>query len=211
MRLLLVGLLSFAFLGCFGSEGPVGPRGLQGDVGPRGLKGDTGDDGDTGDTGVEGLHCWDLDGDAACDLEDPGIEDLDGDGSCTVADCRPAPQGAAAVTAAEVQVFDGTSPTTWTALDLSGVVGLSHAWVMLRLSSDPASPSLDVVAFRAQGDPANYPVDRSPAGSNQVDVTPGGSGMVVVTTDGQGVIEWTASQAVDDITIDVISWIGVAG
>jgi hypothetical protein len=38
-----------------------------------------------GGTGPAGASCWDLDEDAACDLDS---EDLDGSGACSVADCR---------------------------------------------------------------------------------------------------------------------------
>jgi Collagen triple helix repeat (20 copies) len=89
--------------GSQGPQGEAGPQGPQGDAGPQGLTGAQGPSGpqglqgDPGVAGADGLHCWDLDGNSACDL---GSEDLDGDSTCTVADCqgRTGPPGPAGVT-----------------------------------------------------------------------------------------------------------------
>jgi len=42
-----------------------------------------------GPPGADGLPCWDLDGNGACDT---ATEDMDGDGACGVSDCQ-GPQG----------------------------------------------------------------------------------------------------------------------
>ncbi len=72
--------------GIQGDTGPQGPQGIQGDTGPQGLQGiqgDTGPQGPQGVTGVDGLSCWDLNGDGIFDLE----EDINTDGQANTADC----------------------------------------------------------------------------------------------------------------------------
>ncbi len=90
--LVLAGLLAF---GCSdngadgkdGMDGDAGPQGEQGEQGEQGAKGDPGAPGakgDQGDPGADGISCWDLNSNNACDAAD---EDINGDGECTVADC----------------------------------------------------------------------------------------------------------------------------
>ncbi|NOZ09243.1 MAG: collagen-like protein [FCB group bacterium] len=68
-----------------GNPGPAGPQGETGPQGPEGPQGPQ------GDPGVNGLDCWDLDGDAVCDTG----EDVNSDSVCDALDCTgPAgPQG----------------------------------------------------------------------------------------------------------------------
>lgn len=109
--------------GPIGSQGPQGEQGLRGDkgdtgaTGPQGERGLTGEKGDKGDTGaigppgeigpegspgepgkdgIDGLHCWDLDANGECDLE----EDKNDDNVCDATDCQ-GPPGIGAI-----QVFD---------------------------------------------------------------------------------------------------------
>ncbi len=78
----------FAFVAA--NPGPVGP---QGEIGPQGPQGVQGDAGPQGDPGTDGLHCWDLDGDAVCD----SWEDVNMDSVCDASDCigPVGPQGPA--------------------------------------------------------------------------------------------------------------------
>jgi len=92
------------------------------------------------------------------------------------------------VTLVDVQVFSGTSPTTYTDLDLSGVVGANEAIVMLRVYNDinPAT-----YYFRENG----RTVDTSPDG-----VMGGSAGSIeeiyfIVKTDSSGIVEWMSSVA----------------
>jgi len=77
-------------------QGPAGPQGPLGDVGPAGAEGPagpqgpTGSQGPAGSAGANGLSCWDLDGNGACDT---GTEDVNGDGACGAQDCQ-GPAGA---------------------------------------------------------------------------------------------------------------------
>ncbi len=107
-----------------GPQGPVGPQGQKGDKGDTGATGEqglTGDKGDKGDAGaigpqgppgevgpegpqgiagldgIDGLHCWDLNGNYACDLPD---EDKNDDEECNVSDCQGQPGVGA------IQVYD---------------------------------------------------------------------------------------------------------
>jgi hypothetical protein len=54
--------------------------------GTDGATGPPGSDGVDGINGTDGIHCWDLNGNGACDLAE---EDLNDDGECNVTDCVP--------------------------------------------------------------------------------------------------------------------------
>jgi hypothetical protein len=77
-----------------GATGPQGDQGLQGDTGATGSQGPQGDTGPEGPQGIagldgtDGLHCWDLNGNYACDLPD---EDKNDDDECDVSDCQGPP------------------------------------------------------------------------------------------------------------------------
>ena len=178
-------------------ECPQGPQGEAGEAGDDGIAGIDGLD------GQDGLHCWDLDEDGECSVSD---EDVDGDGACTTADCRstePA-EGASSVQIVEVLVFEGTSPTEWTDLDLSDVVGDRAAFVSIRVTNDGDWSNLNVAAFRANEDTASYSTNETPLGSNKVNLGGNGSsGMVVTYTDDHGVVEWKTSDAREDMLVEV--------
>ena len=94
------------------------------------------------------------------------------------------------VTFNTTQVFSGTSPTTFTDLDLSGVVGANSAVVLLKVLYNGTTTSDQVVAFRKYGE-----------------TVLGGSSHVVkaadyyrfqyflVPTDAGGIVEWRAGAA----------------
>jgi hypothetical protein len=73
--------------GLQGEKGDPGEQGLKGDKGDTGDQGLKGDKGDKGDAGMDGVHCWDLDENGACDLV---TEDKNGDTACDVDDCYSA-------------------------------------------------------------------------------------------------------------------------
>ncbi len=110
----LLAITLFTVAAC-GSEGPAGemgdpgPMGTMGNPGAPGQDGEDGTDGtngtngSNGSNGSAGLACWDLNGNAACDVAQ---EDRTGDLACTVADCQGAvgpqgPQGPAGATAGQ--------------------------------------------------------------------------------------------------------------
>ena len=65
----------------------MGPKGDQGDPGPKGDKGDQGDlgpKGDQGEPGLDGLSCWDLNGNSIANTG----EDINGDGLFNAFDCK---------------------------------------------------------------------------------------------------------------------------
>jgi hypothetical protein len=71
-----------------GETGPQGPAGADGAPGPEGPPGPAGADGAPGPegaAGIDGLNCWDLNGNGTCDL---ATEDNSGDGVCDALDCQ---------------------------------------------------------------------------------------------------------------------------
>lgn len=112
----------------------------------------------------------------------------------------------AVLTVAETEVFDGTSPTSWTDLDLSSVVGANVALVMLKVLSTGEG---EVKAFRKNGD-----TDESYSGGGSDYVSWGVSTVdtktiytnVIVVTDAAGKIEWR-TQTAETLTLDVIAFI----
>ena len=69
---------------CMGPEGPPGMNGTDGTMGTMGIQGDPGP---MGDPGMDGLNCWDTNGDGIPDL----TEDTNSDDVWTAADCRGLP------------------------------------------------------------------------------------------------------------------------
>ncbi|HOW52704.1 MAG TPA: collagen-like protein [bacterium] len=74
--------------GAQGSQGDKGDTGDQGLPGVKGDKGDTGDQGLPGIDGLNGIHCWDLNGDGIGDT----FEDINSDLEWNALDCI-GPQG----------------------------------------------------------------------------------------------------------------------
>jgi len=69
-------------------QGPPGPQGDPGDPGQQGQQGPPGQQGQQGPPGPggdDGIHCWDLNMNDACD---PNDEDINNDGVCDVDDCQ---------------------------------------------------------------------------------------------------------------------------
>lgn len=78
--------------GSKGDKGDMGDPGTPGGMGTPGTPGTPGTNGTNGQNGSAGLSCWDLNGNATCDM---ATEDIDGDNACDVADCAgpPGPPG----------------------------------------------------------------------------------------------------------------------
>lgn len=84
------------------------------------------------------------------------------------------------------KVFDGTSPTTWTDLDLSSYVGAEHKLVLLKVKATSANTS----AFRPDGDTDEYYSVNSYSGCNRAWTTAAVFGMAIVETGSNGIVEW---------------------
>jgi len=112
--------------------------------------------------------------------------------------------GGATLTVAETEVFNGTAPTTWTDLDLSGVVGVNHALVVLKFT---CASSFGVRAFRKNGDTDEfYQSTSSSRGCAVAGSDPGDHSVMLVATDALGIIEWF-SEDTDTLVIDIIAYI----
>ena len=115
------------------------------------------------------------------------------------------PAAGAVLIVAETEVFNGTSPTVWTDLDLSGIVGSQATLVLLKVYSPN---NYYRVVVRRNGDTDEfYPPSDAPMG-----YAGSGSGAtifdsVLTVTDTNGVIEWRTAAAVADTTVDVIAYI----
>lgn len=97
---------------------------------------------------------------------------------------------------ADVQVFSGTSPTSWTTLDLSSYVGSRHSLVFLSVWS---SGTLDVT-FRPYGIVNDIGYDSYQsyygAGCSGATIQGGRRAYIMINTDSLGRVQWKALQAV---------------
>ena len=109
----------------------------------------------------------------------------------------------ATLTVAETEVFNGTSPTNWTDLDLSSTIGAQPTLVLLKIN---IAQTDTFYAVRKNGDTDEfYLTGAQPRG---VALAIGGvyHGALLVATDNAGIIEWKAFAA-RAATIDVIAYI----
>lgn len=109
------------------------------------------------------------------------------------------------LTVAETEVFNGTSPISWTDLNLSGVVGARHAIVLLKIFSPWAGGGLQA-SFRAKGETEYV----STAGNTSYSAALTGQSvyaMVFVHTDADGIVEWNCDRAEPNFTIDVVAFL----
>jgi len=106
------------------------------------------------------------------------------------------------LTIGETGVFAGNPPDAYTDLDLSAVVGAQAVLVMLRFRDDTGNGNYSV---RRNGDAQDYEGgDGANCGST------GNTGLsccLITPTDSSGVVEWEATDALGDTTVDVIAWI----
>ena len=118
--------------------------------------------------------------------------------------------GGASLTVAETEVFSGTSPTSWTDLDLSAVVGSNHALVVLKFQGGAGGGNeINMTSVRINGDTEEYYSTTIKGGIAQafIERTTLHFGVMLVATDSSGVIEWRARYAKTDVTVDVIAFI----
>lgn len=99
------------------------------------------------------------------------------------------------------QVFSGTSPTSYTDLDLSAVVGAKQRVVILKITSS----NLCYGSFRQNGDAGTYGTT-SWLGASRFEVNSGNSAIVIVPTDTAGVVEWIASAGAASTTVNVLAY-----
>jgi len=99
------------------------------------------------------------------------------------------------LTFATTQVFNGTSPTSWTDLNLSAVVGANQAIVLLKVSFQ--DPTVREISFRKNGDTDQFFGHVAYAhgvattvGSNTIP-----SSYVLIVTDSSGIVEWITAAA----------------
>lgn len=105
--------------------------------------------------------------------------------------------------------FSGNSPTSWTDLDLSSIVGSNRAEVMLKVKNTQTAPGSMNYAFRPNGDSDEYYYraagELSPSnfiiGDEKATLT-------TVLTDSSGIIEWMTYQ-VTPTTIYVMSYVQI--
>lgn len=104
----------------------------------------------------------------------------------------------------QTQVFSGTSPTSYTDLDLSSVVGATQKMVMLRLR---CTSNTGPFYFRRNGETIAQTAP-SNGGGVSVGSIDGNNGFVcmIVATDASGVVEWMSNGAYSGTTISVESY-----
>ena len=98
----------------------------------------------------------------------------------------------------DTQVFSGTSPSAFTDLDLSGVVGSNVALVMLRVNTGSVN---ERAQFRTNGDTSDFAGYATGNSANQR------YGYIWVKTDSAGIVEWHTSGDQAGAVIDVVAYI----
>ena len=102
---------------------------------------------------------------------------------------------------AETEVFSGTSPATWTDLDLSGTIGAKASLVYLKVYMGTGKRC----AFRKKGDTDEVYTLAANSGASQCEPT--AHDCVLVPTDDSGVVQWKTETATGSTTVDVIAYI----
>lgn len=109
------------------------------------------------------------------------------------------------LTVAKSQVFSGTSPTAWTDLDLSSVIGVNPALALLEVGS--TGGNLDA-AFRPNGDADAYATGSATGlGANCISVVQNYYIIVIISTDNNGVIEWASQVARSGTTVKILAYV----
>lgn len=110
---------------------------------------------------------------------------------------------AATLTVTETEVFNGTSPTSWTDFDLSGTVGANAALILLKIRGIENKS----VAVRKNGDTDEfYQTGTYAAGAAAFYGKSGAYLVVIAATDSAGKIEWKTEDA-QTYTVDIIAFI----
>jgi len=90
------------------------------------------------------------------------------------------------------EVFNGTAPTSYTDLDLSGTVGSNQAVCLLKVHNNSGDATAMYFSFRKNGDTDIF--DRGVSGMLDT-ISDGRSTYLLIVTDSSGVVEWLANQA----------------
>lgn len=111
------------------------------------------------------------------------------------------------LTIAETQVFAGTPPMVWTTLDLSGVIGVNPAFVLLKIACTGAA-EYNYFGVRRNGDTDEFFLNAEKASGCAFGQSDTATGHIVllVATDNNGVIQWKAVDT-KDCTIDIMAYI----
>lgn len=108
----------------------------------------------------------------------------------------------ATLTLIDTEVFSGNCPTSWTDLNLSGIIGAQVTMVLLRVTC-----ATRFTAFRRNGDTHEYlNASTYPGGTALIGGRTGVNFTALVTTDSGGIIEWNADGASATV-LDVIAYI----
>lgn len=105
------------------------------------------------------------------------------------------------------QVFSGTSPTSWTDLNLSSVVGSARSLVLLKVLLSSATVSN--IAFRTKGETADVGYGSNAsfgAGCTAMTIENTRIGYAILETDASGYVQWKDSNNAS-ITITLIGYI----
>lgn len=97
-----------------------------------------------------------------------------------------------------------TAPTSWTDLDLSGVVGSVRAFVLIKMHREDGTTSPQNVWVRENG--TSQIVERGDYGVHACRMTNNKAALVLVSTDASGVIEWV-SEVAASFTVEVVGYI----
>lgn len=107
----------------------------------------------------------------------------------------------ASVSMPQTSVFSGAAPTSFTDLDLSGIVGVNSATVLLKVVNN--STFSRQFAFRKKGDTDTENINNNSSGANRFNSIPAdmSAGYVMLITDSSGVIQWAASGTTSSIQV----------
>jgi len=109
------------------------------------------------------------------------------------------------LTVAETEVFTGTSPASYTDLDLSSVVGAKSSLVLLKITVGFDSA---VCGVRKNGDTDDQFLQSTVGfACGQFTTFTNKFAILCVITDASGIIEWRTDAARTNCTIDVIAYI----
>jgi len=114
--------------------------------------------------------------------------------------------GGATLTVAETEVFNGTSPTSWTDLDLSGTIGSNAALVLLKFAGGIDDEGF---AVRKNGDTDEFYIAAALEAHGVALAQFGNVACHIVllaATDTVGKIEWI-TEAAKTYTVDIIAYI----
>ena len=111
-------------------------------------------------------------------------------------------ENASCLTVSTTQVFNGTSPTSLSSLDLSSAVGANFASVTLKITNLSGSSGIFAL-FRQNGDLDDYTIGSDT--DNMVSLGTNGVGQAIIYTDLNGIIEWKANGVVS-VKIEVVAF-----